>query len=99
MFDKEDIYDNEIAPLMQQILEICKREDLPMTAQFYLKQERDDSEYDSQAMFCTSLVIPEKEKIIEEHRDHLFHVAEAMKYGPQGKPFFSAMTITSDRFE
>ncbi|EJQ59764.1 hypothetical protein BW899_24220 [Bacillus mycoides] len=39
MYDKEEVYDEEIAPLMQQILEICKREELPMVAQFYLAEE------------------------------------------------------------
>ena len=30
----EGVYDNEIAPLMQQIIDICKREDMPMIASF-----------------------------------------------------------------
>ncbi|ARJ22878.1 hypothetical protein EXW39_16975 [Bacillus mycoides] len=39
MYDKEEVYDEEIAPVSQKILEICKREELPMVAQFYLAEE------------------------------------------------------------
>jgi len=33
-WDKEDVYDSEIAPLMAKIIEICKRESIPMAATF-----------------------------------------------------------------
>jgi len=32
LFNKEDIYDNEISPLMQQIIEICNKHKMPMIA-------------------------------------------------------------------
>jgi hypothetical protein len=86
MYDKEKIYDEEIAPLLKKILEICKRENLGMAAQFYLKQEREDAEYENHSMFCTSFVIPGKNDILEEHREQLTCVTEAMKYGSRGKP-------------
>ena len=31
---KEDVYDNEISPLMSQIIAICKEHDIPLVAQF-----------------------------------------------------------------
>lgn len=34
MEDKESIYDEQIAPLMAQLLEICQREGIPMFASF-----------------------------------------------------------------
>ena len=34
LFDKEEIYDNEIAPLMKQIIEICQKNQIPMLATF-----------------------------------------------------------------
>ena len=95
VFDKEDVYDNEIAPLMKQIIEICKREELPMVAQFYLKQQHPDADVENGAMFCTTTIIPPKDKIFEEHHRHLSFVAEAMRYGPNGKPFVMAATITT----
>jgi len=34
LFDKEDIYDNEISPLMGEIIAICKENNIPMVASF-----------------------------------------------------------------
>ena len=44
MNDKERIYDEHIAPLMTQLIEVCQREGVPMFASF---QYSDDG-------FCTS---------------------------------------------
>lgn len=92
MYDKEDIYDNEIAPLMKQIIEICKREELPMVAQFYLKEKRDDDEEEN-PMFCSSVILPPKEEMSTEAYNRLRAMRDIMKYGPDGKPYFSAMAF------
>jgi hypothetical protein len=42
--DKEAIYDEQIAPLMTQLLEICQREGVPMIASFQYSEDG----------FCTS---------------------------------------------
>ncbi len=34
IFNKEDIYDNEISPLMQKIISICNEHEIPMIASF-----------------------------------------------------------------
>lgn len=48
-FDAEEVYDNEIAPLMDQIIEICKRARMPMVASFcYLRDE------DGEEGICTT---------------------------------------------
>ena len=44
MEDKEAIYDEQIAPLMTQLLEICQREGVPMFASFQYNEDG----------FCTS---------------------------------------------
>lgn len=93
MYDKESVYDEKIAPLMNEIIKICKEEKLPMVAQFYLKQEREDVEHINEAMWCTTVLIPPKKEIFEEHHEHLSHVAEAMKWGKNGKPFVFATSI------
>lgn len=95
MYDKESVYDNEIAPLMAKIIEICNREGMPMAAQFYLQQEREDAEFENQAMWCTT-VLTGYEGIHKEHEEHIRFVAEAMKYGKQGKPYVFAATIRSE---
>ena len=39
MEDKETIYDEQIAPLMTQLLEICQREGVPMFASFQYSED------------------------------------------------------------
>ena len=34
VWDKEDVFDNEIAPLMQQIIEVCREHKIPLVAVF-----------------------------------------------------------------
>jgi hypothetical protein len=46
MIDKEKIYDEQIFPKMKEILEICKKENIPMIAEF---QYSDDG-------FCKSVI-------------------------------------------
>lgn len=87
MYDKEDVYDEEIAPLMQSIIEICKRENLPMVAQFYLKDEREDT---GEPMYCSTVIIPAKKEMDEDAYERMRCVDSAMKYGPNGKPFVMA---------
>lgn len=43
LFDLEDVYDEEIAPLMTRIIDICKAHNMPMLASFmYGRDEGDD---------------------------------------------------------
>lgn len=51
-WDKEDIYDNEIAPLMSQIIEICRREKIPMMAS--LEYRHSDDTGDGEHLCCTT---------------------------------------------
>jgi len=90
MYDKEKIYDNEVSPLMKQIIEICKREMLPMAAQFYLQEGRVDNE---EPMYCTTVIIPEKVEMLAEAYKQLKSVDEVMKYGRNGKPFVMTTAI------
>ena len=39
MYDKEKVYDKEIYPLMNQIIKICKENDIQMFATYMLKEE------------------------------------------------------------
>lgn len=94
IYDKESIYDEQIAPLMKQIIEICKAEQLPMNAQFYLKQQHPEADEENGAMYATTSIIPAKSKMYLEHHEHLTFVAESMKYGKQGKPWVMTATIT-----
>ena len=48
-YELEDIYDEQIAPLMAQIIAICKEHQMPMIASFAYRCEGDD-DYD----LCTT---------------------------------------------
>ncbi|MGG0754146.1 hypothetical protein [Brevibacillus laterosporus] len=82
-FDKENIYDEKISPLMRQILEICKQEDIPMIASFKLKDETEEHG----ELFCTSHILPKThapEKYVE-FRNKIY-----------AKPSFMALAITKE---
>jgi len=42
--DKESVYDEEISPLVQQIIEICKRESIPFVMDFGLREGDEEME-------------------------------------------------------
>ena len=48
---REEIYDEQIAPLMAQIVEICKQNDIPLVAQFQLSEGEN-------AMMCSTVIVP-----------------------------------------
>ncbi len=48
--ERETVYDAEVAPLMEQIVDICKRNDIPMVASFELDMDGATPRYCSTAM-------------------------------------------------
>ncbi|WP_407310550.1 hypothetical protein [Desulfosporosinus sp. SB140] len=54
MYDKEQIYDEQIAPLMTKIIEICQVNDIQMLASYFLKDKTEDEE----DMLCTTCLLP-----------------------------------------
>lgn len=50
-WDKEAVYDEEISPLMAQIIAICKRESIPMACRFQFADLDDEG-----PQFCTTLL-------------------------------------------
>lgn len=55
-FDLEDVYDEQIAPLMTKIIDICKEHKLPMFATFlYLNDPEGDD-----GICTTNLMFPER---------------------------------------
>lgn len=53
MIDKEAVYDEKVSPLVQQIIEICKEENIPFLMQFALteRETREDDIYCMSAMY------------------------------------------------
>lgn len=52
--DNEAIYDEQIFPLMAQIIEICDKHKIPMVASFQLTPESEDPDDERSAMLCTT---------------------------------------------
>lgn len=60
LFDREGVYDEEIAPLMAQILAICKREKIPMLASFLYAREAGEGSEEGEPpteCYCTSVLL------------------------------------------
>lgn len=55
VFDLEQVYDDQISPLMAKILAICKEHQLPMVASFAYTRQPDDAEETGYG-YCTSYV-------------------------------------------
>lgn len=51
VFDLEDVYDEEIAPLMTKIIEVCKKHELPMLCSFQFEHSETQG-----PGFCTSFI-------------------------------------------
>lgn len=81
IFDLESVYDEQISPLMKQIIDICKEHNLPMIASFAFEncEERGPG--------CCTTHLSFKERPIKEF-------AEAMSI-IKGKTLLSAITIMS----
>lgn len=53
--DNENVYDNQINPLMKQIIEICKGYNIPMLAAFQLTGEDENGD----PLLCVTALLPE----------------------------------------
>ncbi len=53
LFDKEEVYDSEISPLMKQVIAICKEHDIPMLASFIYENDEESGIGD-----CSTLLNP-----------------------------------------
>lgn len=91
---REEIYDAEIAPLMTQIIEVCKKHDIPLVFSAQLNDDRvgdGDSDEDGEilgAYFCTTFSVP------ENGSKKLKRAADILK--PEPAPVWGAYVITTD---
>ena len=55
--NKEQIYDNQISPLMQQIIAVCREHGIAMTASFAIDHDGEGPEgQDCSALVCSTLL-------------------------------------------
>lgn len=85
MYDKEQIYDEKIYPLMDKIIDICKENDIQMVFSCYL---RADDEGD---LHCTTYLESK-----EENCEALKDANKVIQCGyVASRPFVMASTITT----
>lgn len=56
-FELEAVYDEKVAPLMTQIIAICREHNMPMFASFAYKANADGVD------FCTTMIVPPERPI------------------------------------
>lgn len=78
---KEDIYDEQISPLMSQIIEICKENDIAIAATFELDQNPDDPD---DYLHCSTVITD------NHHGDRVRKVGDAIK---PDTPSYYAFTV------
>jgi hypothetical protein len=89
-YDKEAVYDEKIAPLMKEIIKVCKEEGIPMLADFYLASpDMTPEEHDD--MHCITY-IPTEDNTPEHFPD-----IKSRLYNRGEKPWAMAVTVRRDR--
>lgn len=100
---REAAYDKEIHPLMAQILQACKDNDIPMIASFQLNDDREglsDTNADGEdlgAFFCTSILTgrgahPGADGMWAHTHQKLLDAGAALR--PDPPPSWAAYTVT-----
>lgn len=82
-FDLESVYDEQIAPLMTNIIEICKTNKMPMMAAFMYQHRHGEQEVES---YCTTSLPGEGDWKPEK----IIRATEIIRRAPH----FAAFTIT-----
>lgn len=86
MYDKEQIYDEKINPLMSEIIRVCKENNIQMFASFALKECDENGE----DMLCSTFITSP-----EYTSSRLDDAVKVVKNGyVVQKPYFIATTIT-----
>lgn len=85
IFNIEDVYDKEIAPLMKQVIKICKENKMPMIASFMIENHEEKGH-----MQCTTLL-----NHFENRKNTRYSSASEMIYRNDNCTF--AMTITKEK--
>jgi len=80
---KEDVYDEQIAPLMAQIIAICKEHRIPLVAQFNYAAD------DEGPSFCTTII---PASAVDRDDDGQ---SQRMARVAKPPPSFMALTVTS----
>lgn len=89
VYDLEKVYDEEISPLMQQIIEICRREKMPMFATFCFRH--DPEHPDGEFGMCTTNML------FDRAPESMYRLHGTALSAPRFSAF--AITVASDHKE
>ena len=84
---KEEIYDQQISPLLKQILDICKSHKIAVLTEFCLGY---DEEYPDSQLCCTSALVTEDHEPTER-------ILEAFQVLKPSEPQFMAFTLITKK--
>lgn len=93
-WDKESVYDEQISPLMTQIIALCKEHEIPMVMQFQIADREDEG-----PLFCTTALPIGRacEKIRDLARrvqpERPFAIAETIVTKPDGSKHITSRLI------
>lgn len=88
-FDKEKVHDEQISPLVNQIIAICKEHQIPMLATFCYAN--DPAADDDNTKYCTT-ALPGPENFWPEEISEAKHI---IRSGASTRPKMVALTITT----
>ena len=88
-YDKEAQYDEKIAPLIKQVIQICKDEEIPFVMDFYLKSP-DMTPEGHDDLQCISFARP------KDNTPSHFHDLIDRMYNRGEKPWAMAVTVRSE---
>ena len=89
-YTREKVYDDEIAPLMSKIIDVCRKHNIPMVASYQYENTEEEG-----AGFCTTILVGSPSKTEKfPAAESLLRAAEILK--PR-KATTLAITITSDK--
>ena len=90
-FDLESVYDNEISPLVAEIIRICKRAGMPMLTSFCYAAGRNEDDPGS-VNFCTTYL----DNGSGYQPDELKEAVRIIRNGASTRPKLMAFTITNE---
>jgi hypothetical protein len=76
-FDLEQVYDEQIQPLITQIIAICKEHKIPMGATFCFRNSEDEGEE-----YCSTFDAHEEVRGKSEHMDELWDAISPQRSAP-----------------
>lgn len=76
-FDLKAVYDEQINPLMAQIIKICNEHNMPFVASFQYGHSEEEG-----AAFCSSAMLPLKQRPVADELQQAFEIIKPKRRPP-----------------